>query len=104
MSRRASALRFLIGLCGNIAHLCLGLRENIAHLIAEKVLRPVLDIAELVNFQTLQFGRRIIDIGEVGRYFVSRQPALGNSPLQSPQKMLGVGFDDQLDIPVGFVA
>ena len=28
---------------------------------------------------------------------------LGNSPLQSPQEMLGVGLYDQLDVPVSAI-
>src|SRR5690606_37969854 len=70
--------------------------SDVGHFIAEKVLRPVLDLAELVQTQRFNLGARLATAAEIHRHIGRGERALGHAALDTVEKVLRMALDDQL--------
>jgi hypothetical protein len=75
--------------------------NHIPHWVAEKVSWPVTDVAQKIDLQGTKDGALHVTLARVHCDLIGTQKTFRYAALKAPQKVLGMGLNHKLNVPVG---
>lgn len=71
--------------------------SNLTQFVSEEIPRPVTNIADQIDIQWQKVGTLVAVLAEIERNLIPADLFFSNAPLESPQKMFAVAFQEDLD-------